>query len=236
MSVETGTTIAQLDKTWPLSGDLIKEGDDHTRLIKQVLQDQFPGVGGVGFAIAIIATEEEINYLTGVTSNIQGQFNAITPQLISVIDDLVSPDPLNALSANQGVVLKGLVDTNTGNIATNTGNIATNTGNIATNTAALLLTTEKFSGSNTSGVILALEYYSYDILNTLGTDDIVGSVRVLSNSSVYSDPGGFRMPDGTASNACRFDEVPIPAAGHITIYCRQGSIDGTMTIKHNFVG
>ena len=76
MPVETGETIAQLDDTWPLSGDAIPEGDDHIRLIKSVLKDQFPGSVGNGFNKAITATEDEINHLSGVTSGIQDQLDA----------------------------------------------------------------------------------------------------------------------------------------------------------------
>lgn len=78
MPLESGTTISSLDLLWPLSSDLVLSGDDHLRLIKAVLKAQFPGVGGDGFAIAITATEAEINYLSGVTSNIQTQIDAIT--------------------------------------------------------------------------------------------------------------------------------------------------------------
>lgn len=75
MPLETGATIAELDDTWPESGDLIPAGDDHLRLIKSVLKTQFPGAGGDGFSIPITAEEAEINHLSGVTSNVQTQIN-----------------------------------------------------------------------------------------------------------------------------------------------------------------
>ena len=78
MPIELGTTIEELDSLWPLSGDFVIEGDDHLRLLKSVLKAQFPGVAGNGFAKAIIATEDELNYLTGATSNIQAQIDNIT--------------------------------------------------------------------------------------------------------------------------------------------------------------
>lgn len=77
MPIETGTTISELDNTWPLGGDPILEGDDHLRLIKRILKLQFPGEAGDGFAAAITATEAEINYLGGAESNIQNQIDAI---------------------------------------------------------------------------------------------------------------------------------------------------------------
>lgn len=48
-----------------------------------------------------------------------------------VEDNLTSTNPKSALSANQGRVLKGLVDTNTANITINTNNITTNTAQLA---------------------------------------------------------------------------------------------------------
>jgi hypothetical protein len=77
MGLEIATYISQLDKLAPLAGDQRKQGDDHLRLIKAVLKNTFPGVGGQGFASPITAKETELNFLAGVTSNIQAQINAL---------------------------------------------------------------------------------------------------------------------------------------------------------------
>jgi hypothetical protein len=86
MPLESGTTIAQLDPTWPLEGDDVNEGNDHLWLIKQVLQTQFPGALGLGFNIPIVATEDELNYSQGLTGNIQDQLDALAAD-----DDLKAP-------------------------------------------------------------------------------------------------------------------------------------------------
>lgn len=78
MGIEAGSNIAALDSSWPLSGDNLNEGDNHLRLLKAVLKAQFPGVGGQGFAVPITAEETEINFLGGVTSNIQDQIDALS--------------------------------------------------------------------------------------------------------------------------------------------------------------
>lgn len=44
MTVETANYIGDLNKTYPKAKDLISEGDDHIRLIKDVLQKTFPGM------------------------------------------------------------------------------------------------------------------------------------------------------------------------------------------------
>jgi len=76
MPLEAGITIAALDGSWPLGGDPLLQGDDHIRLIKSVLKAQFPGDLGQGFDIPITATEAELNYVSGATSNIQAQIDA----------------------------------------------------------------------------------------------------------------------------------------------------------------
>jgi len=75
MPLEAATSLEQLQDTWPLGGDSLNKGDDHVRLIKQVLKTQFPGVDLNGFKIPITATEDELNFLSGVTTPIQTQFD-----------------------------------------------------------------------------------------------------------------------------------------------------------------
>ena len=42
MTVETASYISQLDDTLPLSGDKKREGDNHIRLVKDVLKTSVP--------------------------------------------------------------------------------------------------------------------------------------------------------------------------------------------------
>lgn len=72
MTVETATYISQLNPSYPASGDPKSEGDDQIRLVKKVLQTQFPNFG----TNAITATAAEVNYSAGLTSAIQPQLNA----------------------------------------------------------------------------------------------------------------------------------------------------------------
>lgn len=69
MGLETGTTIAQLDATWPVgASDPKSQGDDHLRLLKSVLKTQFPGSGGLGFNVPIVAKESDLNALPALVS------------------------------------------------------------------------------------------------------------------------------------------------------------------------
>lgn len=90
MPAESGTTISDFEPSRPLEDEPVNEGDDHLRLIKQILQTQFPGELGSGFAIPITATEAEINHLSGVTSNIQDQLDDLSAAL-GGLDDLIAP-------------------------------------------------------------------------------------------------------------------------------------------------
>ena len=81
MSVESGTTISDLSSTWPLNSDPILEGDDHIRLIKQILKSQFPGSSGAGLGTPVNLTESEFSYLSGLTESVQNQLNSINSTL-----------------------------------------------------------------------------------------------------------------------------------------------------------
>jgi hypothetical protein len=66
MTVETATSIPQLDTTLPTSADLISEGDNHLRLIKTVLKTQFPNIG----TAAMTATAAELSFSVGLSASI----------------------------------------------------------------------------------------------------------------------------------------------------------------------
>lgn len=91
MPLESTTTIEGLDDSYPLGGDPTNKGDDHLRLIKSVLKTMFPGASGNGFAIPVVATEVEFNYITGLTSNAQDQFDAIGVTLAALTGELSAP-------------------------------------------------------------------------------------------------------------------------------------------------
>ena len=94
MPTETGTTISNLKASWPLSSDPILEGDNHIRLIKSILASQFPGEGGLGFSKPITATEDEINYLSGLTGNyLSGLTGNIQYQIDAILDGGTLPAP-----------------------------------------------------------------------------------------------------------------------------------------------
>lgn len=63
MPLETATYIDDLNSSNPPGTDLLKQGDDHIRLIKAVLKSTFPNLDG-----AVNATPAELNLLVGALS------------------------------------------------------------------------------------------------------------------------------------------------------------------------
>jgi hypothetical protein len=76
MGLESASYISQLDPLWPLGGDTTDKGDDHLRLIKSVLQTQFPNLGAaaanmtaaeLNLLVGLLASASELNILDGAT-------------------------------------------------------------------------------------------------------------------------------------------------------------------------
>jgi microcystin-dependent protein len=74
MGLETGQYIKDLVTNWPLATDKRREGDDHLRLIKQVLKNTFPNLDG-----PVTATPAQLNGLT----------DALGAALASIVNHLV---------------------------------------------------------------------------------------------------------------------------------------------------
>jgi len=65
MGLESATYISELDSANPTATDPISQGDDHLRLIKAVLKNQFSGLSGT---TAVTADGAEMNLLNGCTA------------------------------------------------------------------------------------------------------------------------------------------------------------------------
>ena len=103
MGLETGSTISSFITSNPTSSDPVNQGDDHLRLIKSVLQAQFPGTGGLGFNTAITTTEAELNSLH--TGNITTILPAVSGYVIGANSPILVTDTLlGALGKAQGQI------------------------------------------------------------------------------------------------------------------------------------
>ena len=74
MTVEAAVYLNTLDATYPTGSDSKGEGDNHLRLLKTVLKATFPYVTG-----PILVGQTELNYLTGLSSNLVSQLAAKAP-------------------------------------------------------------------------------------------------------------------------------------------------------------
>jgi hypothetical protein len=75
MGLETANYISELDAANPAGGDIKGLGDNHLRMIKGALKQQFPNFTPV----AVNATVAELNTLVGVTAGVQAQLNQKAP-------------------------------------------------------------------------------------------------------------------------------------------------------------
>ena len=80
MTVEAATFISELNAAYPTATDSKAEGDDIFRLIKAVLQAQFPNFT----AVAVTATCADLNLLAGLASVGIGYINV--PQVSKSVD------------------------------------------------------------------------------------------------------------------------------------------------------
>jgi|DEB19_MinimDraft_2_1074335.scaffolds.fasta_scaffold02843_4 hypothetical protein len=64
MTVETATTVDQLNALYPASGDSRSEGDDHVRLIKSALLGSFTGASTTGVTGFNVVTQPDGNNTT----------------------------------------------------------------------------------------------------------------------------------------------------------------------------
>ena len=86
MALESASYISQLVATYPLGSDTKSQGDDHLRLIKNVLKTQFASLGEA----AVTTTAEELNILDGAT---------VTTAELNILDGAtVTTEQLNYVS------------------------------------------------------------------------------------------------------------------------------------------
>jgi len=62
MGLEAAEYITQLNSNWPLTRDVIREGDDHFRMMKRVIKNSFSNINA-----AVTATPDQLNSLTNLT-------------------------------------------------------------------------------------------------------------------------------------------------------------------------
>src|SRR5574340_526034 len=72
MTIETALYQDQLNASWPLQSDIVREGAGHLRLLKSVLKTTFPNVTG-----SVSASHVELSRVSGLASPVQPQLDAL---------------------------------------------------------------------------------------------------------------------------------------------------------------
>mgnify|MGYP003679349095 FL=1 len=108
MTVESASYISQLNTSNPAASDPLSEGDDHLRLVKTVLQTQFPNLA----TTAVTQTSAQMNKLGFSVGSVVMYASNTTPttQTISGINDWLLCDG-SAYSTTTYAALYNIVGT-----------------------------------------------------------------------------------------------------------------------------
>ncbi len=112
MALETFNYIDSLNTANPTATDNVSEGDDHIRGIKTTLKNTFPNVNA-----AVSPTDEELNYVDGVTSAIQTQLDAKQATISSLTSTGAELNVVD-MSASGSTSGQLLTSNGTGSVAT----------------------------------------------------------------------------------------------------------------------
>lgn len=167
MGLESATYISDLVATNPVSGDPKSQGDDHIRLLKSTIKATFPNVNA-----AVTATDEELNYVDGVTSAIQTQLDAKAPiDSPTFTGTPAAPTATTGTSGNQIATLDYVIATAL------SSSLPGQTGN-----AGKLLSTDGTNGG-------WYDTIDADVVTLLSGGDLVGTTRTqeLTNKTLV-DP------------------------------------------------
>ena len=176
MSLESFNFIDSLNASNPTTTDNVSEGDDHIRGIKTTLKNTFPNINA-----AVTATDEELNYVDGVTSNIQTQLGTKLPLAGGTMTGTIA-----------GFTSTGIDDNATSTAITIDASenvlIGQTTSNFATTGIRLRASAGQMTATRSGGAPLAVNRLTSDgaILdfNSAGTN--VGSVSVTGTGTTYS--------------------------------------------------
>tara|TARA_B110000503_G_scaffold99357_1_gene148669 strand:- start:3270 stop:3923 length:654 start_codon:yes stop_codon:yes gene_type:complete len=202
MGLETATYIEQLVTTNPLGTDSKSQGDNHIRLLKNVLQTQFPSLGQaavnataaqLNVLTEITASSTEINKLDGVTST-TAQLNLLNTVPVSRTSLYDAVYPI-------GCIYQSTVSTSPSTLFAGTTWTAFSAGRVL---AGYDSSDTDFAAGNTSGSKthtltvneIPAHTHSYSLENSRGS----GSAGSADGESSYSTPNTGSTGGGAAHN------------------------------------
>ena len=209
----SGKYIDDLVSSNPAAGDNVSEGDDHIRGIKNVLKLSFPAITG-----AVTPTHTELNYVDGVTSAIQTQFDAITAD-DWVTGARVADDAIDSQHYADGSIDTAHIGNNQVTAAKVAADVATQAelDTVSTTASAAL---PKAGGTMTGDLILG--------------DNVKVEVGSLSGGDleIYHDGSHTRMQNNTGNLNIRTGVLSVTnVADNETIL--SGTADGSVDLYHD---
>lgn len=145
MTIEVATYITDLQPVNPTSTDQVSQGDDHLRLIKQVLQNTFPNAS-------------KVNYFPGAGAGAAGTIAATSQNSLIYYDTTAGdiavtlPTLATALAGWTVGLIKTSTDANGVMVSPPSGNILTQWGAVATVRVGAVCSSARFIWTGTSWI------------------------------------------------------------------------------------
>lgn len=203
MGLETATFISGLTPTWPTSGELKSQGDDHLRLIKAVLQSTlpnaskafyFPSAEVISSTQTLDATDQNNVQLVDTTS---GNIAVTLPSTLAAADKGWKIE-----------IVKTSSDTNAVIVSPSSGTIASKCGATATIRVGIVCEPATFRWTGTGWICSK-------------PGPMIGSTENFDGATV---PPGYLLDDGSAFSNTAFAEL-FAVLGSSTLYDKRGRVE-----------
>lgn len=214
MGLETATFVSGLTPTWPTSGELKSQGDDHLRLIKQTLQNTlptaskafyFPTAEVISGLQTLDATDQNNTQLVDTTA---GNIAVTLPSTLVAADKGWSIDIIKTSNDQNAVIVSpasGTISSKCGATATIRVGILcepatfrwTGTGWICSKPGPMIGSTENFDGATVPPGYLIDNGGTFSNTAFAELFAVLGSSTLLDKRGRYElgiDTGGVNMP------------------------------------------
>lgn len=203
MGLETSTYISGLTASWPVSGDLKAQGDDHIRLIKSVLQATFP----VASKPFYFPTAEVIAGTQVLDATDQNNTQMVDTSGGNVAVTL----PAGLAAGDKGWkidVVKTTTDTNAVIVSPSSGTIGSKCGATATIRVGIVCEPATFTWTGAAWICSK-------------PGPMIGSTENFDGATV---PPGYLLDDGSAFSNTAFAEL-FAVMGSSTLRDKRGRVE-----------
>lgn len=208
MALETASYISQLVATNPTASDPKSQGDNHLRMVKTVLQTQFPNLG----AVAVTPTATQINNFIA-NGGIYSVGTSVTSLTVGAGSKTFTTQTGRGFAIGQSIKITSDYDVSTFMTGVCTA--------YDTTTGAMSVLVDGVSGSGTSAL------WSISVFIDSGPADLIRSARTSNTMLVAADKGTLiDITSGTFSQT--FDAVATLGDGWWCYLRNSGTGDITL--------